>query len=296
VVTPQGRRRFLAAAGALALAGCAANPASRPPRETGVVGVNGAGLYYETAGTGEPVVLLHAFMLDGRMWDDQFDVLAREFRVIRYDARGFGRSALPEPGASYSHVDDLAALLDKLDARNPHLVGASMGARFALDFAVTHPDGVRSLAVINPVVSGWQWSPEWLASYAPIVAAGRRGDIAAAKQLWLGHPALAPAREQPAVAARVKAMIDDYSGWHLTHRSTERPVEPPATSRLERITTPVLVMVGGRDLGEFHRIAERVAAGVPHATRVTLPAAGHLANMETPEAVTGALREFVLRG
>ena len=292
----EGRRRFLAAAAALGLAGCASVPAPvAPRREAGFAEVNGTRLYYETAGSGGPIVLLHAFMFDTRMWDDQFDVLAGEFRVIRYDARGFGRSALPKPGEPYSHVDDLAALLEKLDARAPRLVGASMGGRFALDYAVTRPAEIRALVVIDTVVSGWQWSPGWLASYAPIVAAGRRGDIPAAKQLWLDHALFAPAREQPEVAARLKAMVDDYSGWHLAHPSAERPVEPPTVMQLGRITTPTLVIVGGRDLPEFHRIAEHVGGGVASGTRATIPGAGHVANMEAPAGVTPAVREFLLR-
>jgi 3-oxoadipate enol-lactonase len=294
-VSLEGRRRFLAAAAALGLAGCASAPVA-PRRESGVAEVNGTRLYYEAAGSGEPVVLLHAFMLDGRMWDEQFDVLAAGFRVIRYDARGFGRSAPPTPGEPYSHVDDLAALLAKLDARSPCLVGASMGGRFALDYAVTYPGDVRSLVVIDTVVSGWQWSPEWLTSYAPIVAAGRRGDIPAAKQLWLDHAVFAPAREQPEVAARLKLMVDDYSGWHLAHRNTERPVEPPTVKQLGRITMPTLVVVGSRDLPEFQRIAEHVEGGVRSGTRATIPGAGHFANMEAPEGVTRALREFLVRG
>jgi pimeloyl-ACP methyl ester carboxylesterase len=294
-VPRKGRRRFLAAAAALGLAGCAAGPAPvAPRRESGVVEVNGAGLYYETAGTGDPVVLLHAFMLDGRMWDDQFEILAERFRVIRYDARGFGRSALPSPDAPYSHVDDLAALLAKLDAPAPHLVGASMGGRFALDYTVTHPDRVRSVVVIDTVLSGWQWSPEWLASYAPIVQAGRRGDVAAAKRLWLDHPVFAPARERPEVAARLKTMVDDYSGWHLTHRNGERPVAPPAVQQLARIAAPSLIVVGSRDLPEFQRIAEYVERGVARGTRTTIAGAGHVANMEAPDAVTRAVREFLL--
>jgi pimeloyl-ACP methyl ester carboxylesterase len=294
-VSLHGRRRFLAAAAALGLAGCAAGPAPvAPRRESGVVEVNGAGLYYEAAGSGDPVVLLHAFMLDGRMWDDQFELLAERFRVIRYDARGFGRSALPTPGEPYSHVEDLAGLLAKLDARNPHLIGASMGGRFALDYAVTYPDRVRSLIVVDTVVSGWQWSPEWLASYAPIVQAGRRGDIAKAKQLWLDHPVFAPARERPEVAVRLKTMIDDYSGWHLTHRDAERPVVPPAVQQLGRIATPSLIIVGSRDLPEFQRIAERVERGVASGTRTAVPGAGHVANMEAPDVVTRAVREFLL--
>lgn len=291
-----GRRRFLAAAAALGLAGCAPAIAPvAPRRETGFAEVNGTRLYYEFAGSGETVVLLHAFMLDGRMWDDQFDALAGEFRAIRYDARGFGRSALPKAGEPYSHVDDLAALLAKLEAGTPHVVGASMGGRFALDYAVTHPDAVRSVAVIDTVVSGWQWSQEWLASYAPIVAAGRRGDIPEAKQLWLDHPVFAPAREHPEVAARLRLMVAEYSGWHLVHPSTERPVAPPALQQLGRVTKPTLVVVGSRDLTEFQRIAEQVERGVARGTRATVPGAGHVANMEAPDTVTRALREF-LRG
>ncbi len=293
----QGRRRFLAAAAVLGLAGCTPGLAPvAPRRESGFAEVNGTRLHYQAAGAGEPAVLLHAFMLDSRMWDDQFEVLANDFRVIRYDARGFGRSAAPSPGAPYSHVDDLAALLEKLDARAPHLVGASMGGRFALDYAVTHPDRVRSLVVIDPVVSGWQWSPEWLASYAPIVEAGRRGDVSAAKRLWLDHALLAPARERPELAARLKAMVDDYSGWHLVQPNAERPIAPPTVEQLGRIRAATLVVVGERDLPEFQRIAERIEHGVAGATRMTIPRAGHLPNMEAPEAVTRALRGFLLRG
>jgi pimeloyl-ACP methyl ester carboxylesterase len=185
------RRRFLAAGSTLALAACAG---VGPGRTSGTAEVNGTRLYYETAGTGEPVVLVHAFTLDTRMWDDQFEVLARSFRVIRYDARGFGKSPPPKPGEAYSNADDLAALLDTLDARKAHVVGLSMGGRFALDYAVTYPDGLRSLVVIDGVIGGWQWSREWLAAYAPIVEAGRKRDLAQAKSLWLGLPLFAPAR------------------------------------------------------------------------------------------------------
>jgi pimeloyl-ACP methyl ester carboxylesterase len=291
-----GRRRFLAAAAALSLAGCAPITVPvAPRRETGFAEVNGTRLYYEAAGSGDPVVLLHAFMLDTRMWDDQFDVLAAEFRVIRYDARGFGRSAAPQPGEPYSNADDLTALLAKLEVRAPHLVGASMGGRFALDYAVMRPEAFRSLVAVDAVVSGWQWSPEWLASYAPIVEAGRRGDVALAKQLWLAHPLFAPAREQPQVFARLRAMVDDYSGWHLVHRNAERQVSPPALAQLDRIRAPTLVVVGDRDLPDFQRIAEHVERGVASATRRTIPGTGHLANMEAPEAVNQALGAFLSR-
>ena len=90
---------------------------------------DGGCLRYSTAGTGEPVVLLHGFGLDASMWDPQWPVLQREFRVIRYDLRGFGGSSLPD--GAYSHSEDLRGLLDHLGARPAHVIGLSMGGRMA---------------------------------------------------------------------------------------------------------------------------------------------------------------------
>jgi len=286
------RRRFLAAGSTLALAACAG---VGPGRTSGTAEVNGTRLYYEVAGSGEPVVLVHAFTLDTRMWDDQFEVLARDFRVIRYDARGFGKSPPPKPGEAYSNADDLAALLDKLDARKAHVVGLSMGGRFALDYAVTYPDGLRSLVVIDGVIGGWQWSREWLTAYAPVVEAGRRRDLAQAKSLWLGLPLFAPARAQAPVGARLKQMVDDYSGWHFVNQNPERAVSPPAVGRLGAIRAPTLVLVGERDLPDFQRMAERLERDIPGARRATVDGAGHMANMEAPEAVNKALAAFLQR-
>ncbi|HTO49604.1 MAG TPA: alpha/beta hydrolase [Burkholderiales bacterium] len=293
------RRRFLAAGSTLALAACAGpggTGSSASGRSSGFAEVNGTRLYYEIAGSGEPVVLVHAFTLDTRMWNDQFEVLARDFRVIRYDARGFGKSALPQPGEAYSNAEDLAALADRLDARKPHVVGGSMGGRFALDYAVTYPDGLRSLVVIDSVVGGWQWSREWLTAYAPVVAAGRRGDLAQAKALWLGLPLFAPAREKPEVDARLKQMVGDYSGWHFVNHNPERAVSPPAVGRLGTIRAPTLVLVGERDLPDFQRTAERLEREIPGARRATIAGAGHIANMEAPDAVNKALAGFLNRG
>jgi pimeloyl-ACP methyl ester carboxylesterase len=289
------RRRFLAAGSTLALAACAGTGAP-PKAASGIAAVNGTKLYYEVAGSGDPVVLVHAFTLDTRMWDGQFEVLARDFRVIRYDARGFGKSAPPVPGEPYSNAEDLAALLDRLDARRAHVVGLSMGGRFALDYAVTYPDGLRSLVVIDGVIGGWQWSREWLAAYAPIVEAGRRRDAAQAKSLWLGLPLFAPARRQPEVDARLKVMVGDYSGWHFVNQNPERAVSPPAVGRLGAIRAPTLVVVGELDLPDFQRMAERLEREIPGARRATIAGAGHMANMEAPETVNKALGAFLNRG
>ncbi len=300
------RRRFLASAGVLGLAACAQLPSSEPAsppvaaaRQQGFLEVNGTRLFYETAGKGEPVVLMHGFSLDTRMWDEQVSALVPRYRVIRYDARGFGQSPPPVRGEAYAHHVDLAALLERLDAQRPHLVGSAMGGRFALDYAVSYPTGLRSLVLIDAVVGGygrlrnWPWSRAFMASYQPVIDAARRKDIAMAKAAWLAHPLFAAARAQPLVAARLRQMVEDYSGWHFVNPDPARAPEPPTITQLSKIEVPTLALVGERDLSDFHRIAAEVQHRAKNALRRIVPRAGHLANMEAPGEVNEALLGFL---
>lgn len=290
IIRSESRRRFLTVAGSsLLFAACATPPGDRPPR-SGFAEASGGRLYYETAGEGTPVLLLHAFMLDTRMWDAQFEALASSFRVIRYDARGFGRSSLP--AGAYSHHDDLRALLLHLGISKAHLVGASMGGRLALDFALAYPDQCLSLALIDPVIGGWKWSPEWLSSYAPVVQAAQRGDLAAAKAAWLAHPIFAPARTHPAVYGRLRQMVGDYSGWHFTHADPAQELSPAAVEQLGRLRVPLLSLVGEKDMADFQRMAELIQKEA-RAQRSTLAGVGHLASMEAPQQVNQVLQNFL---
>lgn len=134
-------------------AACA--PGARPSTpavapDTGRVAVEGGTLYYESRGSGPPVVLLHGGGLDHSSWDPQVGSLSRAFRVIRYDARGHGRSSAPM--GPFSTVEDLRRLLDHLGVRRAHLVGLSMGAGAAYGFAAQHPERVETLTLVS--VSG----------------------------------------------------------------------------------------------------------------------------------------------
>ena len=97
--------------------------------DSGLVPVDGGKLYYEAAGTGEPLVFVHGFTLDARMWDDQWEGFSDRYRVVRYDVRGFGRSDLPS--GLHGHHTDLRAVIDHLGLVRPHLVGLSMGGHRA---------------------------------------------------------------------------------------------------------------------------------------------------------------------
>ena len=261
-------------------------------KQSGFAAVNGTQLYYEVAGNGDPLVLIHGFSLDRRMWDAQFEVFARQYRVVRYDARGFGKSAVPD-GAPYVHADDLKALLGHLQIARAHIVGLSMGGEIATEFALAYPDSVASLVVVDSALDGYRWSQEWDNAITPIWTMGRAGDVAAAKQLWLDHPLFAPARENPAVGVLLAQMVADYSGWHWLNRNPPREKATSALQRLEHIKAPTLVVLGERDLPDFHVIADTLHQRIPNASKVVIPRVGHMSPMENPQTFNTVVLDFL---
>ena len=117
--------------------------------QTGFAEINGARMYYEVAGAGATVTLIHAGIADTRMWDAQFAALAGRYRVIRYDQRGYGQTTAPT--MPFSRVDDLEALLDQLGVERTALIGCSMGGTLALDYTLTHPEQVTALVTIRAI-------------------------------------------------------------------------------------------------------------------------------------------------
>jgi pimeloyl-ACP methyl ester carboxylesterase len=257
------------------------------------IDLNGAQLQVDVTGEGNPVILLHGFTFDLRMWDAQVAPLAARYRVVRYDLRGYGLSSLPQPGVVYSHADDLAALAARVGASRPHLVGFGLGGRVALDYALAYPGRVQSVVLVEGVVGGWTWSPAFQNAYRPVLEAGRRGDIAAAKAAWLQQPMFGAARERQDVMARVQRMVDDYSGWHFTHVDPERPLTPPAVRRMSELAVPMLALVGERDVADVQSMAEALAASAPNTRRSTLAGAGYVSPLEYPDRVNEAILTFL---
>jgi pimeloyl-ACP methyl ester carboxylesterase len=250
--------------------------------------VNGADLYVEQAGAGEPILFIHGFTLDTRMWDDQFDYFARSFHVIRYDLRGFGKSSPPDPARPYVHADDLAALLNALGLQRVSVVGLSLGGGIALDFACLHPERLAALVVIDSAMGGYPWSAQSSDPAAPF-------DLEEKRRRWLANPLFAPAMRIPAVATRLRAIIGDYSGWHWMNSDSDYFPSPSVYERLETISAPTLAIVGEWDLPDFRGIAETIGRRVPGARHVVIPAAGHMANMERPDAVNDVISAFLGR-
>ena len=107
-------------------------------------------------GEGDVLVLLHSGYTDLRLWDDQFELFGRYFKVIRYDIRGFGRS--DKPSEPFSHFEDLKELLNYLGIDKAHLVGVSMGGSIAIDFTLQYPDLVEYLVLSGSSLNGYLYA------------------------------------------------------------------------------------------------------------------------------------------
>lgn len=243
-----------------------------------------------------PVVLIHGHSADLRLWEPQVGpLLDAGYRVVRYDVRGHGRSFAPPTGHSWEHYQaDLRALLDHLRLKRVHLAGISMGGAIALQFALEEPGRVASLALLDTALPGLSYSPEFEDDIERLRAAVRaEGPRAALERIWLTHPIFDGVRRHPDAFAALRRMVLDYPAADYLDEADYPPPERPAIERLHEVAAPTLVIVGELDLPDFRIIADILAENLSRARRLVVPDAGHLPNLERPEAVNEALLSFL---
>jgi 3-oxoadipate enol-lactonase len=243
-------------------------------------------LAFETRGEGVPLVFIHGFSFDMRTWDAQMEALCHEFQVVRYDLRGFGRSSMPT--GPYSHVRDLQVLIEFLSLSAPVLVGLSLGANVALSYALEQPHGARGLVLASSGLPGHVWTEIRPPDAAAAVAEAQ--GVECARQFWLNHPLFAATRRSPTAFARVRRMIEEYSGWHWANVNPS--AQAAVGSRLSSCPTPTLVMSGELDVPGYREIAAILSRDMPRAALLTFPDVGHVINEEDPAGFSAAVREF----
>jgi 3-oxoadipate enol-lactonase len=271
------------AGGMLLLAGlCGSSPAQAQSAKANGPGSffssGGATIYFEECGQSlQTVVLLHDGVLHSAAWDDVWPEFCKHFHAIRYDRRGYGRSA-PATSA-YSETDDLAALLRHLKVKRAAVVGSSHGGEISINFALDHPEMVQELVLVGAVVGGMPYSQHFLDRGNVLGKPLEKGDvqgaiIEASKDKYL----VAPGNE-----AAKKRMADllTASPQDLTRAYFELPVKP-ALPRLHEIQIPALVMVGDSDIPDVHAHGGAIEAGIPRAHRVVVSGVGHLMYLEKP--------------
>lgn len=277
---------------------------SSQPATAGYAPVPGGELYYEVAGDGPPVVLIHAGIADLRMWDEQVAALAGRHRVIRYDCRGYGRTR--SAPVAFSNRQDVVDLLDHLGVERAALVGCSRGGQIALDLAVERPERVAGLVWVCSGVGGWQpadeiFHPDEIALWEAMEAAEAAGEherVAALDvRLWVDGPLQPEGRADPAVRAKVYAMaLGSYQAHGALHADpafAPQPLDPPAAGRLGELRAPVLAVVGDLDASATPAAAAVLAAGAPRCRVEHFADAAHLPSMERPERFNALLLEFL---
>ena len=267
---------------------------------------DGIEIYYESAGNGEPIVFVHEFGGDYRSWYRQVPVFSQTHQCILYSARGFLPSAVPKDRNCYGQehaTNDLLALADHLQLNTAHFVGTSMGSFTSLDFALSHPDRVKTLTLIGNS-SGPREKSEQI-SY---------------RENWIGHEVQLRRLEGPDGAVKVlegdpayqRFRREDPEGWarysaHLRGQSVEGAVHILSTvhwnrrslfddqQRLAAFDKPVLLLTGVED---YYLVAETNAylhATFPNATRHDFEGTGHLVNLEQAATFNAILAAFLGR-
>lgn len=261
-------------------------------------------LWYDEAGSGPPLVLIHEAVADSTMWDDHVPALAERFRVIRYDLPGFGRSPLP-PGP-LSFVGDLVALLDRLGVEEAAVVGVSMGGRIALELALQHPERVEALVLVAPGLPGREQSEALARADDEEERLVELGDVEGAAQLavrvWLDGPRRSPDQVDPAVRERALEMNRRaYAVQIPAYACPEQPgpverLDPPAAERLDEVSAPTLVVVPELDHEGIIEVCEVLAAGIPGARKVVFEGVAHMLPMERPDEFTRVVLDFLGEG
>jgi pimeloyl-ACP methyl ester carboxylesterase len=243
-------------------------------------------IYYEHAGAGPAVTMLHSGVCDSRMWDPQWGPLAESFTVVRLDMRGFGRTPLER--GSYTDAADVASVLDALGIQRTHVVGSSFGGRVALEFATYYPERVDRLVLLCPALQEYPQTRSSAIFAAEEDRLIEAGDIAGATELnvrtWLSRDAPAEVRDLVRDGQRHAFEVQ------LAADASDQPPEQEYV-RVDpaRIQAPTLVVGGGYDMDRFLEIARHLGDVMPNARLVELPWAWHLPSLERPAEVTQLL-------
>jgi len=262
---------------------------------SGLAEINGAQLYYEMQGQGQPLLLIHAGVADCRMWDAQFEAFSQHYQVIRFDLRGFGRSTMPS--GQFANYEDIHALLDFLKINTVYIVGVSFGGLIALDFTLAYPTYVKALILGAPSVSGAKPSERIEKFWEAEEALLENGDLEEATELnlklWVDGPHRTTIEVSSVVRAQVEAMQLAIFKKEIPDDIDEIELEPPAIERLSELNIPVQVMVGTLDLAEKITLVDRLVDEIPESRKILIPDVAHMLNMEKPDSFNKHVLDFL---
>lgn len=262
------------------------------------VTVNGVRLHYDEAGSGPPLVLIHAFPVGRRMWEPQMAALASRHRVIAYDVRGFGLSEAPREPERYSPaiaVEDARALLESLGAAPAAVCGLSMGGNIAVNLALAYPRAVSAL-ILCDTGAGSEDAAAFATRCEEYAAAALRGIDAFVEAAfgWSVFADYAAQGKAQASLLRDLVRVQPPHGIALIARHTLAPRKPvyALEAGLRALPVPTLVVYGERDEACVQS-SEFLGRVIPGAQLWKVPRATHFANLDEPEAFNRRVLQFL---
>lgn len=246
------------------------------------------------AGAGPLVVFLHGIGGHRQHWDDQLQVFGARFTAAAWDARGYGDSDdYDGPLAFADFSADLARVLDCFGAERAHLVGLSLGGRIARDFALRHPARVATLVLANTTAGFDTLTPEQVEAFirsrrVPLESGRTPRELAPELAQNLMSPAAVPGAYPRLLASMAALRKDSYL------KTIEASTREDRGARIEAITAPTLVVTSDEDRLYPAALAEDMARRIPGARLAVVHGAGHLSNLEQPEAFNAAVLPFLL--
>jgi 3-oxoadipate enol-lactonase len=265
---------------------------------TGYADIKGTSIYYEVKGEGTPIILMHGFACDTRNWDNQFEVFSKDYKVVRFDFRGFGKSQSPDSAIAYSHTEDLILLLDYLNIEKAIVLGHSLGGKVAFQIAYEYPD--RVLALILP--EGGHWFKEiweeplthdFINMFVEVNTITSMEGIEKGKEAWLKMSILDGAMKNPLSKDLTQKMTLDYTGWHWLNDDPQIQPEPISMHDFSRISVPTLLMTGELSI-DFYSYANGINHQyIPNSKLVTILNSSHMLNLENPEQFNHEVLTFI---
>jgi pimeloyl-ACP methyl ester carboxylesterase len=236
-------------------------------------------LIAEVTGRGRPVILIHGWAVDRRMWAQQIPALKRRFKVITFDRRGFGQSTCP--AGIDQELDDLDAILEHFKLDQAALVGMSQGGRIAMRYAATRPNRVTALVLQGVPLDGLV-PPTFDPSIIPTARLGalmRSGNRGEAIQILSEHALMDKDARSATAKAALQAMLRDYRGEDLQTAPPAEQTLDEVCQQLAQITAPTIVVTGSRETIWLRRVADFTARHIRGARRRVIRGGRHFVNM-----------------
>jgi pimeloyl-ACP methyl ester carboxylesterase len=254
--------------------------------------VNGTNIASHEAGHGLPLVLVHGFPLDSRVWQAQVHDLSSVSRVITPDLRGFGQSTGGGAFTIQSLADDLYILLTQLHALPCVLGGLSMGGYVALAYERQYPSTLRGLMLIETRASADE--PDARASRDAMIELARtQGSAAVAEKMMPKMLAPGTAEAHPQVAADLNSIMQSCPPQTIQYALAAMRDRPDSRPRLSHIAAPTLILVGDGDVITPPAAAQEMHQSIRGSTLTVITGAGHMSPMEQPHQVGRAIKHFL---